>query len=201
MKNLYMELMGTFFLMLAICLAGNPLAVGLMLCGLVYMGMYVSGAHYNPAVSLALYCNAKKKDFGMLMKYMVVQTLAAALACGLCYMYTGNAFLPQGMPGGEWWSVMLLEALMVFVLCYVVLSVMVSKKLKGCNVEGLVIGLTLAALLFIGGVFNPAVVFGSMLFSWLKMGSAGAVKMLLSYAAGGLLGGWLAGCVYGKLSD
>ena len=41
MKNLYMELMGTFFLMLAICLAGNPLAVGLMLCGLVYMGMYV----------------------------------------------------------------------------------------------------------------------------------------------------------------
>ena len=54
MKNYIIEFIGTFFLMLIIGLTGNPVAIGVMLMVMVYMGAHISGAHYNPAVSIAM---------------------------------------------------------------------------------------------------------------------------------------------------
>lgn len=54
MKNYITEFIGTFFLVLAIGLTGNPIAIGTMLMVMVYMGGHITGAHYNPAVSLAM---------------------------------------------------------------------------------------------------------------------------------------------------
>ena len=54
MKNYITEFIGTFFLVLAIGLTGNPIAIGTMLMVMVYMGGHISGAHYNPAVSIAM---------------------------------------------------------------------------------------------------------------------------------------------------
>ena len=54
------ELVGTFFLVLIIGLAvvqgvdAAPLAIGSGLTALVYMGGHISGAHYNPAVSIGI---------------------------------------------------------------------------------------------------------------------------------------------------
>ena len=48
------EFIGTFFLVLTIGLTGNPIAIGAMLMVMVYMGGHISGAHYNPAVSIAM---------------------------------------------------------------------------------------------------------------------------------------------------
>ena len=52
MKKYITEIIGTFFLVLIIGLTGNPIAIGLGLSVLVYMGAHISGAHYNPAVTL-----------------------------------------------------------------------------------------------------------------------------------------------------
>ena len=54
MKNYITEFIGTFFLVLTIGLTGDPIAIGTMLMVMVYMGGHISGAHYNPAVSIAM---------------------------------------------------------------------------------------------------------------------------------------------------
>lgn len=59
MNRYITELIGTFFLVLTIAFTGNPIAIGLVLTALVYMGGHISGAHYNPAVSLAIYLRKK----------------------------------------------------------------------------------------------------------------------------------------------
>ncbi|MCH7826938.1 MAG: porin, partial [Bacteroidetes bacterium] len=47
MRNYLMEFIGTMFLVLAIGFSNNPLAIGLMLMAMVYMGGHISGGHYN----------------------------------------------------------------------------------------------------------------------------------------------------------
>ena len=55
MKKLLMEFLGTYFLILAVSMTLNPLAIAAMLMAYwIYIGGYVSGAHYNPAVSLGV---------------------------------------------------------------------------------------------------------------------------------------------------
>ena len=54
MKNYIIEFIGTFFLVLTIGMTGDPIAIGSMLMVMVYMGGHISGAHYNPAVSISM---------------------------------------------------------------------------------------------------------------------------------------------------
>ena len=64
MKKYTIEFFGTFFLLLISALSQNPIAIGLGLAALIYTGAHISGAHYNPAVSLAMLIRGEitKKD-------------------------------------------------------------------------------------------------------------------------------------------
>ena len=53
MRNYLIEFLGTLFLVLIIGLSNNPVAIGFGLTVLVYMGAHISGAHYNPVVTIA----------------------------------------------------------------------------------------------------------------------------------------------------
>ena len=79
MKNYIVEFIGTFFLVLVIGLTGNPIAIGAMLMVMVYMGGPISGAHYNPAITLAILIR-KKIAPGQAFTYMIVQVLGACAA-------------------------------------------------------------------------------------------------------------------------
>jgi glycerol uptake facilitator-like aquaporin len=78
------------FLCLAALLATNPLPVAATLCAMIYMGGNISGAHYNPAVSLALYVR-KKLSIKRLLGYIGVQVLAAITAAMVVGILHGHS--------------------------------------------------------------------------------------------------------------
>ncbi len=167
MKNLLVEFIGTFFLVLVIGLSGNPLAIGAILMVMVYMGGHVSGAHYNPAVTLAILMRGKIKANEAIM-YMITQLLGATAAAFSCYIIMGHTFAPAPAAGISIIKPLLIEIAFTFALASVVLNVATSKKTSGNSFYGLAIGFTVLAGAIAGGqisggAFNPAVGTGPIL--------------------------------------
>jgi aquaporin Z len=170
MSKLLTEVVGTFFLVLVIGLAvlGQaplaPLAIGSALMVMVYMGGHVSGAHYNPAVTLAVYLRGKlpAKDVG---PYMVAQLTGAVLAALAVRAITGETFAPAPGAGVGVGPALLVEVLFTFALALVVLNAATARKTDGNSFYGLAIGFTVFAGAVAGGgisggAFNPAVGIG-----------------------------------------
>ena len=164
------ELVGSFVFMTVIALAGDigqlaPLAIGLALCAMVYMGGHVSGAHYNPAVSFGLLLR-RVVDARTMAAYWGAQVGAAVLAFTFGYMLTGHA---TGVhPGGNvsWLSALAAELVFTAALVTVVLNVAATRATAGNSFYGIAIGFTVAAGAFAvgpisGAAFNPAVGIGA----------------------------------------
>ena len=170
MNKYVVEFIGTFFLVFTIGNvviepgAGNlaPLAIGGVLMVMIYAGGHISGAHYNPAVTLAVYLRGKcdAKDVG---PYIGAQIAAGAVAAGLVLFLKGDAqitamelALPQAI---------LAEVLFTFALAFVILNSATAKGTDGNSFYGLAIGFTVMVGAYAvggvsGGVFNPAVAVG-----------------------------------------
>jgi aquaporin Z len=103
LKNYLTEFIGTFFLVPTIGLTmvdGNelaPLAIGAALLALVYMGGHISGAHYNPAVTLAIFLRGRFEG-GLVAPYMVSQVAGAFVATLAVSVVTGSTFAPAPSP-------------------------------------------------------------------------------------------------------
>src|SRR5262245_4206390 len=88
MRKYVTEFIGTFFLVFTVCCAvlGHaglaPLAIGSVLMVMIFAGGHISGGHYNPAVSLAVYLRGRLSamDLGA---YVVVQLVAGVIAAGV----------------------------------------------------------------------------------------------------------------------
>ena len=170
LKKFIMEFVGTFLLLLCVASAGSPLMVGLTLAILVYIGGKVSGGHYNPAVTLALFFKGKICPFGTL-GYITFQTAAALIAAILYTSATSTYFGPVIPKGVDLSTAMMYEMLGTFFLVATVLKVSCSKSFADCNMGPLVIGLSLAvgaslAGPFTGAVLNPAIALGALMGRW-----------------------------------
>ncbi|HEY1645220.1 MAG TPA: aquaporin, partial [Candidatus Saccharimonadales bacterium] len=82
MNKYVIEFIGTFFLVLTVGLTKNPIAIGAVLGTMVYMGGYISGGHYNPAVTLGVWIQ-KKISSAQALKYWLVQLLGGLAAAGI----------------------------------------------------------------------------------------------------------------------
>jgi len=205
MRRYLTEFIGTFFLVLTIGLTvigDSPfagLAIGGALMVMVYMGGHVSGAHYNPAVSLALLMRGKLAA-GDFVPYVVAQ-LAGALAASAAVsaLMHGQSFAPSPGPGVSGVAALLAEFLFTFALALVVLNVATAAKTSGNSYFGLAIGFTVmvgayAAGPISGGAFNPAVGIGPTV--WRAMHGVGTFAHLWLYLVGPLLGGAVAAMVF-----
>ena len=76
MKELLIEYVGSVFFFYVIMVIANPLAIGAALAMVVYLGGPISGANYNPAVTLMMVLS-RKQPLSTLFNYMIVQFLAA----------------------------------------------------------------------------------------------------------------------------
>lgn len=179
MRKYVTEFIGTFALVFTVgcaVLSGAalaPLAIGAVLMVMVYAGGHISGAHYNPAVTLGVYLRGKLPvtDVG---PYWIAQFVAAFLAAWLA-RFTVNPPIVHTLPisgGHAIFAALLAELAFTFALVYVMLNVATSNAQPNNQFFGLAIGFTVAAgAVAVGGVsgaaFNPAVAFGGMLMGFL----------------------------------
>jgi len=182
MKNYVVEFIGAFFLVLVIGLASGdlaPLAIGGALMIMVYMGGHVSGAHYNPAVSIACLVRGAL-DGATTGIYIVSQVLGAvAGACAASFL-SGQATTVAPGDGVGAAHALLAEFLLTFALASVVLNVATSKDHPDNSFYGLAIGFTIfvgavSVGPISGGAFNPAVALGHNIVS----GSLGNIWIYL----------------------
>jgi len=217
LKNYLTEFLGTFFLVLTIGLSTAtgpemgrfaPIAIGAVLMVMVYMGGHVSGAHYNPAVSLAAFLRGKLPGRD-LVPYWVVQIAGAFVAAAVVYLTVRDpgpgpgtsvprTFGPDLGPGVTLASGLLYEFLFTFALALVVLNSATAPGTKGNSFYGLAIGFTVMVGAFAvgpvsGGAFNPAVGLGVTV-----MGLAD-VSHLVVYLLACFLGGAVAALVFNAL--
>jgi aquaporin Z len=161
------EFIGTFFLTLTIGMVAiepsigpwAPLAIGSILAVMVFAGGHISGGHYNPAVSLAIYIR-KRLALNELWFYWIAQFAASLVAALLIFYLKGD----QDARTLDLHPIkaLLVEFLFTFALCFVVLNVATAKATANNSYFGWAIGFTvLAAAYAIGtlssAALNPAV--------------------------------------------
>jgi len=170
MNKYIVELVGTFFLVLTIgcTVIGSgagalaPLAIGSALMVMIFAGGHISGAHFNPAVTLGVWLRGKceAKDVA---PYMIFQIIGATLAAFAVKSLKGATAVTPLQPAIV--PALLAEFLFTFALVYVVLNTATAKGTSGNSFYGLAIGFTVMVGAFSvgnisGGAFNPAVAVG-----------------------------------------
>ena len=168
MRKYIVEFIGTFFLV-AGAIFGGAVGASLALMVMIYAGGHISGAHYNPAVTTAMFIRRKVKR-NELAGYYIAQLLGGAVAALIIYFL----FEKEGVHGAgqdcEGWpdgflKTAVAEIIGTFALAFVVLNVATAKGTAGNSFYGLAIAGTVLAMAwtfgaYSGGVFNPAVGFG-----------------------------------------
>ncbi len=168
MNKYLVEFIGTFFLVLTIgcnVLQGNPvapIAIGAVLMVMIFAGGHISGAHFNPAVTLGVTLRGKCTPQDA-VAYVLFQLLGAVAAIFTAKYITTDAVAPAG-PDKPFLvgPAFVAELCFTFALVWVILNVATSKGTSHNSFYGLAIGFTVLAGAFSvggisGGAFNPAV--------------------------------------------
>jgi len=197
MKKYLTEFIGTFFLVMTVGMtvidpgaAGGglaPLAIGSALMIMVYAGGHVSGGHYNPAVTLAVWLRGRCPQADV-PGYIVAQVAAGIVAAFVVLGLKNDPVVPTQ-------SIHVLPALIAelvgtFALAYVVLNVATAKSTTGNSFYGLAIGFTVMTMAFAlgpvsGGAFNPAVAVGITLMKLAKVTNLW-IYLVANFGAGAL---------------
>ena len=167
-QKLTTEFIGTFFLSLTICTAAvygsageyAPFGIASTLMVMIYAGGHISGAHYNPAVTVSIYLRgACEKD--EVLPYIASQVIGAISAALIVEnLLFPDALSPVTAELGT--DAVVAELLFTFALAYVILNVATTESTSGNGYFGAAIALVvLAGAITVGSIslasFNPAV--------------------------------------------
>ena len=193
MKALFAEFLGTAALVFAgtgaivindvsggaITHAGIALTFGLIVLAMIYTFGDISGAHLNPAVTIA-FCAARRFDAARVAPYIAAQT-AGAFAASLLLraLFPAHPTLGATLPAAAASQSFILEIILTFLLMLVVLSVSTGAKEKGIT-AGIAIGAVIALeAMFAGPICGasmnpsrslaPAIVSGNASVLWLYL--------------------------------
>jgi aquaporin Z len=203
-QKLSSEFLGTYMLVLTVglnVLTKSPAAVfsiAASLMSMVFALGHVSGAHFNPAVTIAIMCRRDCISIFDALMYMIVQVIAGVFA-SLTFMFLMNGQTVPLKPGEAafGYQALLGEFLFTFLLCFVVLSVATVRKslteyfgfaIGACVIAG---GLAIGSLS--GGSLNPAVSSGLAVSDSFNSGNLGH---LMSYCAAEFSGAIIASSVF-----
>jgi aquaporin Z len=220
-RRLAAEFFGTFWLVFGGCGAaifagaeignyGVGFAFGLTVLTMAYAVGHISGAHFNPAITVGL-AMGRRFDWKDVPAYVVTQVVAAIVAAfGLWVIAHGvpgfdstqTGFASNGYgdrsPGGyAWWAVLLAEVLLTAFFLYVILGVTDTRAPKGFAPIAIGLVLTLIHLVSIpisNTSVNPARSIGPALFA-----GGDAIVQLWMFILAPLAGGLIAGATYAFL--
>lgn len=173
--------------------AAVPFIFGLAVMIMIYATGHISGAHFNPAVTLA-FAIVKRFSWKQLAPYWLAQFGGAMLG-----MFAVTSILPatesigQTLPSISLQGALMLEALLTFILMFVIISVATDSRAVGV-MAGVAIGAAVTLCAFVGGAYTgasmnparslaPAVFSGNVESLWIYVASpfAGAVMAALTY--------------------
>ena len=212
-RELLAEFIGTFVLIFAgtgavmvdrlsdgaITHLGIGIVFGAVVTALIYSLSHISGAHFNPAVTLAFWSSGFFRR-SLIIPYVLAQLLGAIAASGLlriCLGAVGNlgATLPRN---GDWLQALILETILTFILMLVIFGSGLDRRAHA-GFAGISIGLTVALEAICMGPITgasmnpvrslaPALVGGNLQYQWV-------------YWVAPILGAQLAVVVYRHLSN
>jgi aquaporin Z len=170
MKRYISEFIGTFSMVFCGCGAmtinevtgdtvthvGIGLTWGLIVMAMIYAFGETSGAHFNPAVTIA-FAYAKKFAWKEVPKYIIVQILGAFVASGiLLFLFPESEFLGSTIPKVDVWRAFVLELLLTFFLMVTIINVSTGSKEIGV-IAGIAIGgVVLLEAIFAGPITNAS---------------------------------------------
>lgn len=139
---------------------GIAMTFGFIVTAMIYSIGDTSGAHINPAVTIA-FAVAKKFPTQQVWPYILAQTMGAILASGILKLLFPEAnTLGETLPTGDVWQSFVMEIILTFFLMFVIINVATGSKEVGI-MAGLAIGITvLLEAMFAGPItgasMNPA---------------------------------------------
>ena len=171
MRKYIAEFIGTFFLVLTVGCTVIPgaagvipaLAIGAVLMVMIFAGGHISGGHFNPAVTFAIFIRGRL-ELKDVIPYWLAQIAAGVIAALVAVWLVGKGVTPLEITNIP--VVFVAEFLFTFALAYVVLNCATAKGTLDNSFYGLAIGFTVLAGIFAvgaisGGAFNPAVAIGA----------------------------------------
>jgi aquaporin Z len=153
MRNYLAEAIGTFALLFcgtgaiiinqqtsgAVSHIGIAMTFGLIVMALIYTLGDISGAHFNPAVTLA-FTVARRFDSKQVVPYILSQSVGAfSASLVLKFLFPAHEFLGATLPSGSTLQSFVLEFILTFLLLFVILHVALGSKEQGLF-AGVVIG-------------------------------------------------------------
>lgn len=205
MRKYITEFIGTFFLVLTIgmtVIGGKgdfaPIAIGAILMAMIFAGGYISGAHYNPAVTVAVLIRGKISVPDS-VAYIIVQILGGC-AAGLVVDYMAGDMETNTIAMANTTKGIIGELAGTFALAFVVLNTATAVGTSGNSFYGLAIGFTVLAMAYaFGGIskgaFNPAVAISLSIMEFAPWSD------IWVYVVGCFSGGILAGITFKAINN
>ena len=181
-------------------LVAVALAHGLAIATMVSAVGHVSGGHFNPAVTVAAWVT-RRMTSGAAVAYVVAQLAGATIgALGIRFLLPGSLWDPVTLgtplvsPVITNWQALVLEAVLTFLLVWVVFATALDPEGAFGKIAGLAIGFTIAMDIMMGGPFtgaamNPARSIGPAVVS-------GELTGVWVYILGPVIGGTVAALLY-----
>lgn len=206
-QKLIAEVLGTYFLIFAGCAAvvvnsdkdsvvtlpGISIVWGLVVMVMVYSVGHISGAHFNPAVTIA-FATCKRFPWKQVPAYVVAQVIGSTLASGtLRLIFNGKQdHFPGTLPAGSDLQSFVIEFIITFYLMFVISGVATDNRAIG-ELAGLAVGATvLLNVMFAGPIsgasMNPARSLGPAIVSNTYRG---IWIYLLAPTCGAISGAWV----------
>jgi aquaporin Z len=139
---------------------GVAVTFGLVVMAMIYAVGDVSGAHFNPAVTIGFWL-ARRLPGKAVPGYVISQLIGALGASALLrLMFDDTAALGATFPAGPAWQSFVLEAVLTAILMFVILSVSTGPKevgvMAGIAIGGVVALEAMFAGPICGASMNPA---------------------------------------------